>query len=313
METVFVEQFLDHFQRFINLCQLENWPNDETTDEQIKNAFNYCQHIEKCRDKLTKKNIINEFMSALINKLNLSKLLIKNCVADPPRYLLKKIITSPVSIEKMDISFTIFIDIFSEEKLEDSLSEIMLEVASKDVLLKNVSSELPKSTQLEFKSHLLLSKLGCNDETVLVIDELLKDCKQDVIDMLIICLLNKNPKYRDAVTVIVNGFKTVMSKHSVVYKKFWKQLFRTSEEKFIQMCLIHNDIFTFICKALIDCGKLIEQSMSLEYFYVDLTYSELSTNVQKICKNGHLKLVFLDLIYQSNVSLDFWEREIQSC
>ncbi|XP_034836685.1 uncharacterized protein Ufm1 isoform X1 [Maniola hyperantus] len=312
MESIFLEQFLDFFQRFIALCQLENWPNDDTTHEQMRNAFLISQHIEKCRDKLTKKNIINEFTSALNKKTNGPSLLLKNCLSDPPRYILKKIITSSANIDQMDAGFTIFLDLFSVEKLEAYLSDIMLEVASKDTLFKYMPTELCKSSQSEFKSQFFLSKLECDDDSIKIINEILQNCKQDVVDMFVVCLCNNNPKYHNAVKVVAKGFTNVMSSQNVLYKKFWKLLFRTEEDKFTQMCLNHNEIFVLICKGLIDSGKLIEQNMSLEYFYIDLTYSELSSNVQKICKDGNLKLVFLDLIYQSNVNISFWEREIQN-
>ncbi|XP_039748044.1 uncharacterized protein LOC120625149 isoform X1 [Pararge aegeria] len=310
METVYLEQFLDCFQSFFALC-LDNWPDDDTSHEQMKNAFLLSQHIEKCRDKLIKMEIITEFKSALIKKINVPSLLLENYLSNPPRYILKKIITSSANIDQMDAGFTIFLDIFSEDQLEVYLSDIMLEVASKDTLFKNISTELSKSCQSEFKSQFFLSKLDCIDDNKQYINEILKGCKQDTVDMLVLSLLNNNPKYNHAVKIVAKSFTNFMASQNVANKNFWKLLFRTEEDKFIQMCLNHDEIFSLICKALIDCGKLIEQNMSLEYFYIDITYSELSTNVQKICKSGTLKLVFLDLIYQSNVNFSFWEREIQ--
>ncbi|XP_023942621.2 uncharacterized protein LOC112049089 isoform X1 [Bicyclus anynana] len=311
MDAVYVEQFLDCFRRFITLCQLDNWPNDDTLHKQIQNAFLLAQHIEKCRHRMIEKNILNVFIDVLSKKINAPSLMIKICISEPPRCILKKIITSSANIDLMDAGFTIFLDLYSEDKLKVYLSDIMLEAASKKTLVDNVSTELSKSYQLEFNSQIFLTKIQCNNGSVQLINEMLKDCKQDMVDMMVVCLINKNPKYSDKVKTIVKGLTKVMASQDIVYKNFWKLLFRTEEDKFIQMCLNHGDIFELICTALIDCGKSIEGKMSREYFYIDLSYSEMSLNVQKICDNGNLKLVFLDLIYQSKDNIGFWEREFK--
>ncbi|CAH0663630.1 unnamed protein product [Spodoptera exigua] len=85
MDTAVVEQLLNFFQDYIGLCQCENWPDNDTTEAEIKNAFVIAQHIEKSLDRLQKKQVINEFLSVLNSNNESSSNLIKNCFSDPPK------------------------------------------------------------------------------------------------------------------------------------------------------------------------------------------------------------------------------------
>nr|XP_026490162.1 uncharacterized protein LOC113396440 isoform X1 [Vanessa tameamea] len=306
METIVVHQFLDFFQDFINLCLKHDWPSDTTTPEEFRNAFLISQHIEKCLDKFHKRSLIDELLSAINKKQNTSSLFLKKCFSDPPKYILKKILNSSINITQVNVGITIFLDLFSEQKLEDYLSDIMLEAASKETLLKNLKTEIPNELLLEFKSKFLLSELKDTDYAKKVIGNILNTCTDNDMDMLILSLLCKDLKYAQGLDVLSKAFVSYMTVRSVSRKSFWKLLFSINEDNFLQLCLNHGDIFKLISKALIDSGKLVRENMSMDYFYIELTYSELQSITQTICKNENLKLDFLDQVLESNEDFTFW-------
>lgn len=306
MDTLVVRQFLNFFQDFIHLCQKRNWPNNDTTPEEIRNAFLMAQHIEKCLDKFQKRLLIDEFLSLVNNKENTSSLFLKNCLSDPPKYILKKIINSSANISQVDVGFTIFLELYSEQKLEVCLSDLMLEAASKETLLKCLKTDVPKEFLLEFKTNFLLSEVKDKNKTTKVIEDMLNKCTKDNMELLVQCILCKDLKYDKAVDIITEAFVSYMDGKTVSRKTSWKLFFDTDEEKFLQLCLNHSDIFKVVATALVDVGECLRNEMSLEHFYIELTYSDLVKIVQMICKNDNLKLEFLDIVAEKNVDFEFW-------
>ncbi|KAH9638485.1 hypothetical protein HF086_016810 [Spodoptera exigua] len=280
MDTAVVEQLLNFFQDYIGLCQCENWPDNDTTEAEIKNAFVIAQHIEKSLDRLQKKQVINEFLCVLNSNNESSSNLIKNCLSDPPKYILNKIINSNTKIRQMDIGFRIFLELFSEEKLENCLTDLMLEAASKETLLRNVTNILSRDKILEFKSKILLLELKSSGSEVL---KLLTNCSQDLVDVLVVSLLNNESQYGNAVQLIANGIHNIVLSKDSASKPFWKFLFKVEDRYFTEMCIENSDIFIYIVEALTDCSKLLREGMSAESFYIDLSHSELVAVVQKIC------------------------------
>lgn len=307
MDTAVVRQFLDFFQDFLRLCQAEDWPNNDTSEAEMKNAFLISQHIEKCLDKLQRRNILNEFLSTVNSNQDVPNAFLKSCFSDPPKYILKKIINSNTKISQMDIGFKLFLEIFTEEKLENCLTELMLEAASKETLLRNLSQEIPKEKVLELKSKLLLAEINNCENPQETFSTMFENCDQDTVDLIVVSIINNDIQYLNAVNIIVNLLLDVLNTRKFTHKNFWKFLFNVEEKYFLKMCLTHSDLFKLIAKALIDCGMLLREQMSAECFYIDLTYSELARNVQKICSNENLKYEFFDIVNESKSNLAFWE------
>lgn len=304
MDTAVIQQFLNFFQDYINLCQLENWPENDTTEAELRNAFIISQHVEKCLDRLLKKNVINDFLSVLDSYDNTPNSLFKNCLSDPPKYILKKIINSNTKINQIDVGFRLFLALFSEEKLENCLTDLMLEAASKETLLKNVTCNVTRDKILEFKSKVLMLELNsCQSD----ITNLLNNCNLDMVELLVVCLLNSEPKYNNAVSIIANGFLNIIVSKDDTLKKFLKLLFKVDNKYFIEMCIEHSDIFTYIVKCLVDCGKLLREGMSAEYFYIDLNNSELASIVQRICSNESLNSEFFNIVNDCDSDLTYWQ------
>ncbi|XP_047027452.1 uncharacterized protein LOC124635573 isoform X1 [Helicoverpa zea] len=305
METAVVQQFLNFFQDYIDLCQLDNWPDNDTTEAELRNALLISQHVERSLDRLQKRNVINEFLSVLNSHNETSNSLIKNCLTDPPKYIIKKIIDSNTKINQLDIGFRLFLEIFSEDKLENCLTELMLEAASKETLLRNVSNQVGKDQILKFKSQVLLLELSaCQSD----IQSLLNNCNQDIVELLVVCLLNNEPKYCKAVKLIADGILNIVISKDVTSKNFWRMLFKVDSQYFIEMCVDNSDIFTYIVEALADCGKLLREGMSSESFYIELNYSELVGVVQKICSNECLKSQFFDIVQNYDHDLPYWRK-----
>nr|XP_021195937.2 uncharacterized protein LOC110380317 isoform X1 [Helicoverpa armigera] len=305
METAVVQQFLNFFQDYIDLCQLDNWPDNDTTEAELRNALLISQHVERSLDRLQKRNVINKFLSVLNSHNETSNSLIKNCLTDPPKYIIKKIIDSNTKINQLDIGFRIFLEIFSEDKLENCLTELMLEAASKETLLRNVSNKVGKDQILKFKSQVLLLELNtCQSD----IQSLLNNCNQDIVELLVVCLLNNEPKYCKAVKLIADGILNIVISKDITSKNFWRMLFKVDSQYFIEMCVDNSDIFTYIVEALADCGKLLREGMSSESFYIELNYSELVGVVQKICSNECLKSQFFDIVQNYDHDLQYWRK-----
>lgn len=307
MDSAVVRQFLDFFQDFLHLCQSEDWPNNDTSEAEIRNAFLISQHIEKCLDRLQRKNILNEFLSNINSNHDVPNVFFKSCFADPSKYILKKIINSKTKITQMDVGFKQFLQIYNEEKLENCLADLMLEAASKETLLKNLSQEIPKDKILEFKSQLFLSEINNCENPREPFMVMFNDCTQDTVELILVSLLNNKVECVQPVNTLVNLLLDVLKSRKYTHKKFWKFLFHIQEECFLQVCLRHGDLFKVVVKALMDCGMLLREQMSTEYFYIELSYSELTRNVQTICKNDNLKLEFFDLVGTSESDVSFWE------
>lgn len=304
MDIAVVRQFLNFFEDFINLCHWKNWPNNETTEAEFKNAFLVSHHIEKSMDRFQKKSLLNEFLSSLNSKQKASDDFLKNCLSNPPKYILKKIINSDTSISHMDVAFKVFLEQFSDKKLENYLTDIMLEMASKDTLLKNMAVELSRERIVKFKSQLILCQL--NIESKDCIQDMLNNCNEDTIELLVVSLCNTDSKYQPAVNIVSECFLEILLSKDNRYKKFWKLLFNVDEKYLIKMCVEKSDLYSYMCEALMNCGKLLAENMSAEYFYIEFTYSELASIVCKLNQNKFLKSQFVDIVQNHNVDSVFW-------
>lgn len=304
MDTAIVQQFLSFFQDYIDLCQTDNWPDNDITVTELRNAFLISEHVEKCLDRLQKRNIISDFLSVLNSYDETSNSLLKNCLTNPPKYILKKIINSNTKIDQMDAGFKLFLEIFSEEKLEDCLTELMLEVASKGTLLRNISHTIPKEKILEFKCKLMLSELKACPAGI---PNLFHDCKQETIELFVLCLISKDPQYMNAVKTLADCFLNIVLSKEARLQHFWRLLFKVDDRYLIEMCMENPDIFMYIVEALADCGKLVREGMSSESFYINLNKYELVSVVQRLCKHDALKSQFFNIIKDYDSNTMFWE------
>lgn len=305
METAVTQQFLNFFQDFISLCQL-NWPVNTTTESEIKNAFATALHIEKCLDKLQQRDLISDFLSTL-NIDDESNILLKNCFSNPSKYILKKIIRSDTKIDIVDMGIRLFIEIFDEHKLENCLTDLMVETASTETLLKNLHTELPKEKILQLKSKVFLSHISSSDDCKESVIKLLSPGTEDIIQLLVLSINNVDIRYRKGVSCIIECFLNIMLDRSESRQRFWKSLLNVEENYLINMCIEHNDLFTYITEAILDCGKLIYENISADLFYINLNYDELKSIVHRITKYNVLKQNFLSIIKESNTDLKFWE------
>lgn len=307
MEAAVCQQFLNVFQDYLNLCQLENWPSNDTSCIEIKNAFLISIHIEKCLDRLQQQLLIDDFLAVLGNSNDMQAFLLKNCLGDPPKFILRKIITSSVKVNVLDSAIEIFLELFSEGKLESYLSDLILEASSITTLLCNLSVKIPKDKLLALKSKFLLLKLYEMEDSQAVIIEMINNCTKDVLEMLIVSMLNSSIEFNNVVNSIVNAFLSVMAIKNCSKKSFWRMLLDIEEAHLINLCLNHVDLFKVITKALFDCSKLLRENMSAEFFYIDLTSSELTRITKKLGQNDNLKCEFMGLVFEHKEDVSFWE------
>ncbi|VVC90153.1 unnamed protein product [Leptidea sinapis] len=206
METALVQQFFDFFEDFINLCHSEQWPSNETKPDEIRNAFAMSLHIEKCLEKFRQQSIIDEFLTTFNSSQKSTALFLKNCLNDPSKYVLKKIITSSTNVQMMDMAFEVFLNMFPEEKLETYLSELMVEAASKETLLNNLYKEVPKDQLIVFKSIFLLSEINESEECKNSLIDLINRNTKEIMELLVVCLCNDDIKYLSAVSILFLEF-----------------------------------------------------------------------------------------------------------
>lgn len=305
MDAAVVRQFFNFFQDFIDLCQWKDWPSNETTDQEIRSAFDKSRHIEKCLDKFKKNKTIDDFLATLNSAQDSTDAFLKACLAEPPKYILKKIINSNCEINLIDSAFKIFLQLFTEEKLESYLTDLILEASSKETLLKYLPTVIPRDKILKFKSEILLSQITADSNESL--KEMLKNYNKEIIEVVVVGLCSTNPMYQKSVNIMSQCVLDVILSKSNHNKTFWKLLFSIKDKYLIDMCVENSDLFTYICEALIDCGKLLKENMSAEYFYMDFTYLELVSNTRKLFNNKFLKAQFFDVLSNHESDKDFWQ------
>lgn len=261
MEVEAVRLFYDFFQEFIYLCLLENWPANNTTDIEIRNSFIMARHVETCIEKMQACNILSEFMASLNADKDCSLYLLKSCFSDPPKYVLSKIISSNCDINRLGVGFRVYIEFFGEDRLEDSLTNIIVEKASIQTLIHNAKDQLSDETILNLRSVIFLSNLSSVENVVKVIDGLCINCDEKIMSLLVYSLLYKNHRYVKIKTQIREALLNMSKDKSDTYKLFWKNLLNFNMNKLIELCLEYDDVFQLITKSFIDCRKLLKENI----------------------------------------------------
>lgn len=306
MEVEAVRLFYDFFQEFIYLCLLENWPANNTTDIEIKNSFIMARHVETCIEKMQACNILSEFMASLNADKDCSLYLLKSCFSDPPKYVLSKIISSNCDINRLGVGFRVYIEFFGEDRLEDSLTNIIVEKASIQTLIHNAKDQLSDEKILNLRSVIFLSNLSSVENVVKVIDGLCINCDEKIMSLLVYSLLYKNHRYVKIKTQIREALLNMSKDKSDTYKLFWKNLLNFNMNKLIELCLEYDDVFQLITKSFIDCRKLLKENMSATSFYIDLQYSELEYISRNLLENSTLRERFLSSFVNDETELCFW-------
>lgn len=306
MEVEAVRLFYDFFQEFIYLCLLENWPANNTTDIEIKNSFIMARHVETCIEKMQACNILSEFMASLNADKDCSLYLLKSCFSDPPKYVLSKIISSNCDINRLGVGFRVYIEFFGEDRLEDSLTNIIVEKASIQTLIHNAKDQLSDEKILNLRSVIFLSNLSSVENVVKVIDGLCINCDEKIMSLLVYSLLYKNHRYVKIKTQIREALLNMSKDKSDTYKLFWKNLLNFNMNKLIELCLEYDDVFQLITKSFIDCRKLLKENMSATSFYIDLQYSELEYISRNLLENTTLRERFLSSFVNDETELCFW-------
>ncbi|XP_072945333.1 uncharacterized protein Ufm1 isoform X1 [Epargyreus clarus] len=294
------------FKDFIGMCVSRSWPDATTTPENMLLVFSSASHIEEIVKKLSvEKERINEFMSLLTINVCIhntdykcTDVFLQNCLADPPKYVLKKIINSEADDEQVETAFKLFQNMFSEQRLINSLSDLMVESASKHTLLNNMTTELPEHVLVEFRSKLYLAEIMACDANEDIVD-LLKHCEQPLMDLLVLSLLRDNQQqYANGVDKIIACFVEVMFIEDGSTQTFWESLFNIEKENFIQMCLKNDHLCQIIFNVLKDCWQDVPNSR------VKLTKFELDSIIKKFCENSVLELDFMDYMEKNGIHVN---------
>lgn len=303
MDTAVVQQFLNFFQEYLDLCMLENWPDNNTSPLEVRFAFQLSQRVETCLDKLQTKGIVHEFLLALNSQWDTSNDAVKSFLKDPPKYILRKVMNSNINVNQLDVCLKIYLELFSAERLEACLTAIMGEAASKESLLSNLNNELDRDIILIFKSTVILSELKT---CYLNIFDIVSSLNENTVEILVFCLLNSDVKYSQAVKLIKEAFLNIIRSRDCVYRNFWRLLFKVNDKYLLEMCIKNFDFYKLTVEALLDYGKLLRKGLSTELFYIELSQSELQSIVKRICSNDSLKLQFFEIVNTCDNDVEFW-------
>lgn len=314
MEAATMRQFVDLFRDFLEFNMDENWPVESTPEQEIRNAYKLAAHIETSVDRFQQRGVLDEFLnSTLFLQSWRNRQFLRNCFTKPSDIVLKKIINSQTSIKQVEVGVKLYLEIYSGDMLQLTLARLLLETASRETLMRNLSTEFSTGQLVNFTSTLLLNELSTCNKPEEVLNELLNNTNQDCIDLLGISLLNRKPKYANSVQYIKVAVEQTMLSKKQTDKDFWKYFFGIRHEFFLEICQMHRHLFKLICGALFDVGKLLKEQMSTEFFYIDMTHHDLRHIVKIICIHTELMNRLYDNITESSDDPDFWEELIQNC
>lgn len=312
MEAEVIREFIDFFQEFLVLSESKNWPKESTSELDIKDAYEVAGHVEKCVDKFQELGLLDEFLDATLREhQQQSRSYLRECFTNPSRTLLKKIINSKTSVKQVEVGIKLYLEIYSEDMLNSSLANLFVETASKETLIRNLTTELTEGQLIKFQTKVFLFELITCNEPEKVLKELLDNTNQDCLEILIISLLDEEPKYINLVRTIEVAVKQKMLSKKLTDKDFWKHFFFIRDRYFRRVCEKYESLFNLVCGALFDIGKLFKAKMSMEFFYNEMTYDDFAYVVQTICEPGWLREKFIITALQCSGDPKFWDDFIQ--
>lgn len=307
MEAAEIREFVDFFQGFMLINENEEWPKESTTEDDIRDAYSVAVHIERCVAKLQQLGVLDEFLDATLNEhQRKSRSFLRDCLMSPSKIILKKIITSKTSIEKVEIGVKLYLEEYSEDTLQTSLLNLFVETASKETLKRNLCTELSEGQLILFQTKVLLSELNSCSQPDEVLKDLLSNISQDCLEVLVVSSLNEELKYLNSVKYIAAALEQQMLSRQVTDKTFWAHFFLIRDKYFQRLCRRHPRLFDLICTVLFDVGKLIKENMSMEFFYVEMSREDFEYTVQTICGHRPIGPLFIAKTQACSDDPDYW-------
>lgn len=312
MDPAAIREFIDLFQDFLDRSDSKNWPKETTSKNEIRDAYLVAEHIGKCVIRFIQQGLLEEFLDAIIKDNQIrSKPFVRQCLIHPPRIILKKIINSKTSIKQVEVAVQLYLEMYSEEMLQTSLMDLFVETASRETLIKNLSTELTEGQLVLFQTTVFLSELNNCNEPEEFVRELLKGASQECFEIVLVGLLNEEPKYKTAVHSIEVVVEQIMLRRQVSDKKFWDHFFLMRDEYFITIMCKYPNLFNHVCTALFDLGKLIKNKMSMKFFYIQMSRKDFKYVVYNLCELEETKYKFIDAALERSGDPDYWTKLIQ--
>lgn len=312
MDVAAVREFIDFFQEFLAINEDKNWPLESTTENEFRDTFEVAEHIEKCVDRFKRQGVFEEFLDTLINdNQRQSRPFVRDCLTHPPRIILKKIINSKTSIKQVEVGVKLYLEMYSEDMLHSSLIDLFVETASKETLIRNLSTELSEGQLVRFQTKVFLSELNSCNEPENFVKDLLNDASQECLEIVLVGLLNEEPKYQNAVRSIEVVVEQIMVRKQLTDKKFWKHFFLIRDKYFRRICRKYQNLFDHVCTVLFDVGRLFKEKMSMEFFYIEMSYKDFKYVVQTLCEQIEMKYKFIDIALERSGDPEYWTWLIQ--
>lgn len=312
MAAAVIREFIDFFQDFLILNEDNNWPEESTSEEDIRDAYTVAGHVEKYVHKLQQQGVLDEFLDASLKEHQTrSRLFLRGCFVNPSTIILKKIINSKTSIQQVEVGVKLYLEIYSEEMLHISLTNLFVETASKETLIRNLSTELSEGQLVIFQTKVLLTELNICNNPDQVLENLLNNVSQECLEVIVVSLLNEEPKYTNVVHCIEEALEETMSRKKLKDKEFWDHFFLIRDKYFRRICRKYPRLFNLICAALFDLGKVFKEKMSMEYFYIEMSYKDFKYIVQTICEHRDLRSKFIPIAMECSGDPEYWEQFIK--
>lgn len=307
MDAAAFREFCCSFQEYLMLNEDKNWPLESTEEFMIRHAYILARHIEKAVERLQQRGVLEEFLDvALTDDQKKSRPFIRDCLINPSRLILKKIINSKTSPKQVEVGVKIYLEMYSEEMLQTSLTNYFVETASKETLIRNLTTELTEGQLTLFQTKVLLSELNSCSNPTEVVKNLLDKPKLFSLEVVIISLLNEEPKYANEVRCIEAAVEQKMLSKQLADKKFWKCFFQMRHKYLRRLCRKYQNLFKHVCTVLFDVAKLLKENMSMEYFYVKMTLRTLKYAVFALCQHRETKYKFIAAALEQSGDPDYW-------
>lgn len=310
--TAAISEFVDLFQEFLFINANKEWPKETTTEHDIRDAYSVAVHIERCVAKLQQLGVLDEFLDTTLNSHQAeSRPFLRDCLMNPSKIILKKIINSKTSIQKVELGVKLYLEEYSEDMLQTTLENLFVETASKETLKRNLCTELSEGQLVLFQTKVLLSELNTCDHPENVLKDLLNEISHDCLEILVVSSLNEEPKHVSSVKCIVSVLEQTMSSKQLTDKAFWAIFFQIRTQYLQNICRKHEKLFDLICTVLFDVAKLIKQNMSMEFFYIEMSYEDLEYTVRTICDHRQIGPKFIAKAREFSGDPEYWQEFIE--
>lgn len=329
-----VRDIFTAFEKFIEICENDSWPNNVTGSHQVCKAYKIANFIERCIQKLDTLRSYNDFMNSFTKWTEIrGKNIIckdKTIFSKSADCILEKFLVKDLETEIADNAISEYLRMFGEKRLQCVLKTLILKSASYNVVEKYANEmEVSEQTENNLKCELFLNHLNNkSDSQVNIINNMLRNDHFDLFENVqqIFNALNFNG-YAETKKIMEQCVLNKLMQRDKCNSKFWLWLLKDLDKVLLyNVCKNFKDIFKEIILFIIHCsGHMMHSEKSeleedvwinntLTSLCPDLTYKHLINVVKLFTKDySETRDYFLTLVNDSFPILSFWNSVYKDC